>query len=176
MATFTVLPGPPPYGPAPEPFSPTGMGKHREGVVVQFSPGDGSEWVGNFQRGLTSFNSVLAWPEGQQVVVIAGGQGYVVDAYDRSCLETFGGQITEALQPSAGVVVLCSLTAMQAFGPQGRLWQTRRISWDGFRALRIEGERILGESWRPFGEHWVPFAVRVSTGEVEGGAFEDGQR
>jgi hypothetical protein len=48
-------------------------------VVVRFNPASVEPWVGNFQRGLTPYDSVLAHPDGRQVVIVAGGQGYVID-------------------------------------------------------------------------------------------------
>jgi hypothetical protein len=35
-------------------------------------------WVGNFERGATRYNSVLAHPDGRQVVIVAGGEGYII--------------------------------------------------------------------------------------------------
>jgi hypothetical protein len=48
---FEILAGLPTSGDWPEQFSATGMGAHREGLVVKFYPYSQSAWVGNFQRG-----------------------------------------------------------------------------------------------------------------------------
>jgi len=74
-ARWEVLDGLPAYGPMSEPFSTTGQGMHREGLVDRFFPPTGS-WVGNFQRGLSSLDEVFAHPDGRHVVVVAGGTGY----------------------------------------------------------------------------------------------------
>jgi hypothetical protein len=58
------------------PFSLSGQGLHREGLVVSFAAPSGT-WVGNFQRGDASLDEVLAHPDGQHVVVVAGGNAYV---------------------------------------------------------------------------------------------------
>src|SRR5262249_4803955 len=88
MQRFEILAGLPPYGAPALAFPSSGAGRHREGLVVRFNPGNVESWVGNFQRGATTYNAVLAHPDGRQVVVIAGGEGYVIDPESRS--ETTG--------------------------------------------------------------------------------------
>jgi hypothetical protein len=51
------------------------------------------------------------------------------------------------------------------------VWHSRRISWDGFDDLRIEGARIVGLAFDPMMEAWVPFAVDLLTGASEGGSY-----
>ena len=71
---WEVLEGLPVYGPMAVPFSATGQGTHREGLVVRFSPVTGT-WVGNFQRGLTSLDDVCAHPDGRHVVYAGRASG-----------------------------------------------------------------------------------------------------
>src|SRR5437870_3458051 len=106
MGRFRVLPGLPATGAGPEQFSETGRGKHSEGFVVEFFPEMKPSWVGNFQPGLTSYNAVLQLPSGRLVIVVAGGQAYVIDPDERSLLTTFGGQLDTALTvPGAELLV-----------------------------------------------------------------------
>ena len=53
----------------------------------------------------------------------------------------------------------------------GVMWRSRRISWDGFSELRLEGQRLFGQAWSPFGDAWLPFELDVRTGETEGGSY-----
>jgi hypothetical protein len=93
MITHNTLEGLPPYGDLPQQFSATGLGMHREGYVVQFRPETLDEWVGNFQRGLGSLEGVYEHPDPSLLVVVAGGQGYVLDLGTRSLKQTFGGML-----------------------------------------------------------------------------------
>jgi hypothetical protein len=79
MPAFEILPGLPPYGPMAKPFPSSGYASHREGFVVQFSSQKIGLWIGNFQRGLTNFSNVYEHPDGKRVVVVSGGDGYVID-------------------------------------------------------------------------------------------------
>src|SRR5689334_7941654 len=99
MVDFEILPGLPPYGPMAEGFSASGQGMHREGLVVRFMPLSAEAWVGNFQGGPASdCNQVLGHPNGREVIVIAGGQGYIVDVCARKCLGTFGGIVNSVFE------------------------------------------------------------------------------
>lgn len=170
MAMVRVLPSLPTYGPLPEQFSATGRGTHREGFVVEFLPEDAPVWVGNFQRGLTSLDEVLVEPGTKWVIVIAGGEAYVVEPRSRTCVETFGGQIEEVWKIPPGTLVFSNGLWFEALGPDGLSWRTRQVSWDGFRNVRVDGGVIRGEAWNPM-DDWAPFTVDVATGEVRGGSF-----
>src|SRR5437899_214164 len=91
--TSEVLPGLPAYGPMAEPFSATGRGKHREGLVLRFTSEAGESWVGNFQRSGNGIDYVVDHPNGSSIVVIAGGQAYTVDPESRQCLGCHGHSI-----------------------------------------------------------------------------------
>jgi hypothetical protein len=128
MPSVRVLPGLPPYGAPPEPFSSTGLGSHREGFVVEFVPDDGPTWVGNFQHGSTSFDVVLVEPGMECLIVIAGGEAYVVEPNTRACVRTFGGQIEQVFIPSPNTVVFSNGLWVEALGPSGLLWRSRRVT------------------------------------------------
>jgi hypothetical protein len=60
VANFEVLPGLPAVGPYPEQFAPDGRPTHSEGFVVRILPRTCEAWIGNFQRGLSMFDAVVA--------------------------------------------------------------------------------------------------------------------
>ncbi len=93
---FEVLPGLPAVGPYPDQFAPEGRPTHSEGFVVRFIPELGDSWVGNFQRCLSSFDEVVPHPNEMDLLVIAGGQAYVIDPISRKRKNVFGGAIVGA--------------------------------------------------------------------------------
>jgi hypothetical protein len=172
VAKFEVLPGLPPYGDWPEAFTATGQGRHREGYVVRFEPDGAAPWVGNFQSGLASFDTVLEHPNGRELLVIADGQGYVVDPLDRSKREYFGAQIEVALQiPELSSIVFGNGLWFESLGPAGWQWRSRRISWDGMQDLRRIGLRLFGQAWSPLEDRWLPFELDLRLGEFSGGSY-----
>jgi hypothetical protein len=166
---FSALPGLPAYREAPLQFSSTGMGMHSEGFVVEFFPPQNPSWIGNFQRGLTSLDKVLRHPDGESAIVIAGGECYIVDVSERRLIENFGGQFTSVMQvPNKSMVVLESPTGFEAVGSNGRVWRSKRVSWDGIRNVVIHEDQLIGEAWNL--DSWLPFRLDLDTGKHEGGA------
>jgi hypothetical protein len=172
MITHEVLRGLPGHGAEPEQFSATGRGTHREGFVVQVTPPHGGSWIGNFQRGLKRFDSVIDLPDEKRLIVVAGGVAYVIDAVERVCVRHFGSQIEQAWSTQDAVVFSNGID-FEAVGAAGEmLWRSRRVSWDGLRNLKMAGTTITGEAWRPADE-WVPFLLDLSTGKAQGGAYPE---
>jgi hypothetical protein len=179
MSSFEVLAGLPGTGPIPEQFSATGTGTHSEGFVVKFYRNKGEPWVGNFQRGICAFNGAFLHPNRHDVLIVSGGQGYVIDPETRRLLRTIGGAIEAIyeLEPLRLLVLDQQGLAFQAVGPVNHEWHTRRLSWDGFRNVKIHDSWIEGEGWDVIDEKWTSFTVDVLTGRSLGGAYklEDGK-
>lgn len=169
---FEILAGLPPYGPPAESFSATGRGRHREGFVVRFGANTAEAWVGNFQHGLGGLSNVFPHPNGREFVVIAKGQGYVVDPNDRTKCSYLDSTIDNVISISSrSLLVLSNNTNLSAIGPGGFRWETRRLSWDGIYDLRFDENTITGTAWSPLSNDVVPFTVDVLTGDAIGGSY-----
>ena len=102
------------------------------------------------------------------VMVIAGGQAYVIDVATRALIRTFGGQITDVLYvPARERTIFGNGLWFECVGAEGLLWRTRRISWDGMKEVSLDGERLHGNAYAP-DDTWSPFDVDLDTGEVTG--------
>ena len=175
MSSWRILPGLPAEGPAPAQFSATGKGTHREGFVVKFSPGSDECWVvGNFQPGITTFFTVLIHPNQGFLIVVAGGEGFVIDPKTRELVDQVGGGIEGSLMVSeAGLLLLYDSTTVRAIGTNGELWRTRRVSWDGIWDLQYGGGIVTGVSYDAIAELEVTFQINVSSGLVTGGGYQE---
>jgi len=165
------LGGLPGEGPAPRQFSATGHGTYREGFVVEFNPPGATAWVGNFQPGSTSLYRIIEEPANETVLVIAGGQGYAVNERSGALLATYDSDI-EFVERGASTTVIGDNLGFASYLDGGLLWRTRRISWDGFRNLRVEGGLIFGEAWC-FDDTWHLFSVDLLTGQASGGSYTE---
>jgi hypothetical protein len=154
----------------PRQYSATGKGMHREGFVVEFRLDASRSWVGNFQPGLTTLNDVLIDESAHVALVIAGGQGYRVRLHDGELLSEIGGTI-QSVYASLGIdgLVFCDGTDFELHRDT-LVWRTRRVSWDGFRNVKMGVKQLTGEAWM-FDDTWHPFSVNLATGEVEGGSY-----
>ena len=175
MSKFRKLPGLPGTGPLPVSF-PTGRTLHSEGFVVEFQTNDGSRWVGNFSEGLSIYSALFTHPDGSQVVVIAGGACYIVDPESRESEDSFGGWITAAYEiPELNKLILQTPISFIALSSEGILWETERISMDGFRDLKFKESKLIGEAWSPVEGPWHKFELDLNSGKFTGGASMRGQ-
>lgn len=174
MTEFEVLSGMPAYGPHPEQFSAHVWNTHSDGFVVSVQPRDAEAWVGNFQRGLSSYDAAHLHPNSRDVVVVAGGQAYVVTPTSRRLIETFGADIRWSHDIAEhGLLLLHNGLWFIAYGRDGRLWQSDRLSWDGIRGESISFPWLSGEAWTFDGDRWISFALNLETGDVSGGSYPD---
>ena len=171
----SVLPGLPAYGEPATVFSATGLGTHSEGLVVSFCMRDSPPWIGNFVRGLTKFDYVAVHPNRVAALIVAGGQGYVIDPVARQLQSTIGGAIVDAFaHPTTTAIVLNHQNlSFESIGAYGRLWRSRQISWDGLRFVEVTGNALSGEAWR-YDDTWHPFQLDLVSGAVRGGAYKEG--
>ncbi len=172
MPSFRILPGLPPHNAAAVPF-PADWGRcAREGFVVEFLTDTGESWVGNFRPGLGGVDDVRPHPNGRDVLVTAAGSVWIVDRNRRECAEDAGA--IDAIWPVSdpdGIVMSRQGLALIRLGAEGRLWHTRRISWDGFKDVQISWSEISGLAWAPWTPEWTRFTVDLRTGRVQGGSY-----
>lgn len=169
---FEILSGLPPYGDAALPFPSDGRYAFREGLVVRFNSMSPDEWTGNFQRGGTKFDVVLDHPDARQIVVIAGGAGYVIDPQLRKETHHMPGPIDYAVfLADLGMIVVGNGLEFGAIRADGTGWSSGRISWDGFRNVSISGSVLTGEAYSPLGDAWTPFTLDLQTGECVGAIY-----
>jgi hypothetical protein len=160
---FEILPGLPSCGPPAIYF--IEQGRYREGLVVRFYPNQSEPWVGNFLGGLTKYNAVIDHPNGTDIIVIAQGDACVIDVENRKIRHHVASQVEQVIRiPALGMVVIQNLINLIAITFDGSGWQSERISWDGFRNLKVCGTELLGEAYTPLGDAWMPFKLDLLTG------------
>jgi len=169
---FEILPGLPAYGPRAINFSTHGEREHREGLVVRFYPDRSEPWTGNFIGGETVCTRVLEHPNRSDVLVIAQGEASIVDPESRTVRDRMG-DIQEVIElPSLRSIVLRDFIRFTALKADNKGWRSPRISWDGFRNVRVHGRNLLGEAYTPVEDSWVPFKLDLMTGHCPDGIYE----
>jgi hypothetical protein len=169
-----ILPGLPPYGPTAVPFPASGRGAHRVGFVVEIDDGRGGKWVGNFQRAATTFDAAFETFGTDRPVIIAGGEGYLVDAPTHAELATFAGHIIWAHElPKIGRLILADDLRFYAVEREGLVWQSRRVSWDGMGNIVVRDGTIHGDAFSPMDDGHHPFEIDLATGAETGGSYSE---
>jgi hypothetical protein len=178
--TFELLHAPPMSG--------TVLERHfevsaRKNEWVRFTDDDGAEWVGVFGSGeISGYSAVVPFADdnGRTVLVVAGGQGYVVDATSGSLLRrTPWDYAQQAMSvPGRDFVLVADTTELWAAGRQeDRLaWRrepgwydanqtapTHRVALDGIRFDAVTSNALTGRVWELDG--W--YAFRLGLPELE---------
>jgi hypothetical protein len=183
MSRYEILQGLPIFGPMPVPFRAgewTGAWEgHSEGFVVRFTPEANEPWIGNFQPGSNGWEGVLPHPNGQHFIVVARGQGYIVDPGVRQLVTTFSRSIQHVVPlPEFGAIVFSDGLGFEAIKKDGIWWQSPRISWDEIRNINVEGTVLRGEASVPtvHGNAWAPFTLDLMTGQCDDGIYKEQMR
>lgn len=169
--TVRFLSGLPPYGPMPTAFPSEWASLGREGVVVEFASETGA-WVANFRPGMGGLQFAAILSNRLNAIVIAAGDLWVIDLTARSAVRKLPAieAMWEVKDPEGWVFSRQGI-ALARVGPEGIIWHTRRLSWDGFDQIKIDREELRGLAWSPLDDAWRPFSVELKTGKSDGGSY-----
>jgi hypothetical protein len=171
---YEILEGLPAYGPMYIPISADGEVFSYEGFVVRFYKKDGTSWVGNFKNGWTKYSKVFELPISDNLVVIANGQGYVIEPESQKLTSSFGGlEITELIATEDNRFIAATNTDLEIIDKDGTVWRSGRISWDGIEKLNIQGAIVSGISYGPMNndDYGTSFSFNLDTKEIHGGSY-----
>ena len=171
---YEVLSHLPPYGPMYIPISISGEPFYSEGHVVRFHLKDGSDWVANFELGWTELTFQHEFENGS-ILIVAQGNGYVMDSTVQKPLWTFGPDVREVIPYKNDQLILVNDLTVDLINHKGFVWESARISWDGIKDVNLVGDILTGCSLAPSFEEdkWVDFRINLETKEVEGGSFQE---
>jgi hypothetical protein len=144
-------------------------------VAVRVNPDGGQEWVGVFACGFDSnkvASGLYAHPDPNRICVVAAGYGYIVIARDPRLYERVIAQPVVAVYPAreAGLLLFTDFTNISAYGPEGIVWRTDRLTWEGLRVTSVTATTVHGFGWDMPRDKEVEFTVDLKTGEHAGGA------
>jgi hypothetical protein len=170
---FEILDALPTYGPMY--ISVTGDDEpyFSQGFTVRFFKKDQNSWVANFRPGWTGLNAVYEFIDQENILVIAGGTCYLMNPESSIPLEVFGVGYETVIKTLDNRLILQDLTDITIIEPNGDHWKTERISWDGLKGLKLEGNLVTGLSFDPMNDKkaWVEFVVDLEKRNVTGGSF-----
>ena len=98
----------------------------------------------------------------------------MVDPVTQALVRSGGGAITALWELDGPTSVLFSHQDiyLERIGATGRVWYSRRLSWDGFERIRFDGTRVTGLGWNAARETWQPFEVDLRTGQTAATAYD----
>ena len=144
-----------------------------KGFQVQFSPPNESSWVGNFARGISDSKLDAVYELSSPIfLIIAGGTAYIVNTEKKEILNEFGYGYENHVRTEEGGLVLADFTRITMINLDGTFWNSERISFDGIKDLKIQGDVVAGLSYYPPDKKWIPFSYNLKTKELKDGSYK----
>lgn len=155
------------------PVTENGEPYYSEGVPVRFHKSDGTSWVANFQPGWTDLKQVIEFENTSNLLVIAYGKCYLMNPNETKPLLVFGVSYSDIFNAGNNRLVLQDQTDLTIIEPDGTLWDTERISWDGLKDLKVESNIVSGLSYDPMydSDEWVKFSYDLDAKTLKGGSY-----
>ena len=165
----------PTYGPIHISVTENNENYFSAGFPIRFFKNDKTNWVANFKPGWTELNEIFEIGNQSNLIVIAGGMFYLMNPENEKPIKAFGGGFETYLKSKNGKIILQDQTDLTVIEPNGEHWSSERISWDGIKNLKLNGNLISGLSYDPMNEEneWVEFEMNIETRKVEGGSYRN---
>ncbi len=119
-------------------------------TFVLFEDENYQEWIGIFGNGsMVEFSLAIPFSTGNAALVIAGGQGYIVDInsgelkYRTECDYLLGAIAV----PERDLVIVCDTSNLYALTGTSQIWQSNFDSYNGFKFEQATPEQLSGHVW-----------------------------
>jgi hypothetical protein len=129
---------------------------------VRFRPSDSADWCGKFKRGIKSnFNQVHILND-EILFLLAGGQGYFVNAKLRKIEITEFEDLEEFIvdQHSRTVIATDGLGIL-LLQPETPSWESERFSYDGIQLSSVENGTVFG-TYNDLSDTWPKFRLKLA--------------
>ncbi len=114
---------------------------------------------------------VWSCPNPSWICVAAGGYVYLIDTRDPARWEQVEYRPVTEIHALPGLLLFSGFHSMLAWGREGKLWQTARLSWDGVRITAMDADTVTGLGWDMRTDQELSFEVDLKTGEHRGGGY-----
>jgi hypothetical protein len=114
---------------------------------------------------------VWTCPDAAMLCAVAGGYAYMIDTRAPERFQQIGYRPVTEVKPlaEARLLIFASFHSIEAWGADGRLWQTARLSWEGVRLTEASATELKGWGWDMRTDREVPFTIDLATGRHSGG-------
>ena len=116
---------------------------------------------------------IYSSPNPAELCALAGGYAYLIDCENPAqSTHVDLKPVVEVLPvPDHNLLLFSGFHVIHAYGEQGFLWTTARLSWDGIRLGKVVDGYLHGTGWNMLTDRDVPFVVDLATGRHTGGGF-----
>lgn len=137
-------------------------------VIVQ--PDGREPFLGTFALGFAdpaAPSGLWSCPSPNEICALAGGYAYIVDTLEPSHFAHLGFRpVLEARSLlDQRLLLFAGHHALLAWGSDGQLWESPRLSSEGLRLDAVTGNELHGSGWDLLSDREVPFTLDLRTGQ-----------
>jgi hypothetical protein len=138
-------------------------------LLIRPTPND-PEFLATFALGFADPavpTGLWACPNPRWLCAVAGGYAYLVDTADPKQWEMVEYRPVLSVTPllSQRLLLFAGHRSLAAFGPDGKAWETGRLSWEGVNILEVRESSLTGLGWDLIADKEFEFEVDLKTGE-----------
>jgi hypothetical protein len=144
----------------------------KSGLIIRVHPRARPAWVGVFASlGVVGLSGVFSCPRRNQLLVVACGTGYLVQADAPTVWSPLSMAHVRDVRavPDRQILLLVGEVNLEALGPTGTVWLTPRLASDGVEVVSLDRDRVIGRGWDAAANAHVGFTVGLADGAAEGG-------
>jgi len=145
-------------------------------MIVEVVPAVGGAWLGWFEADVVdSMNGAFACPSENDLLVVSGGNGYVVSAAHPGKFEILPGLIQGVARvPGMPLMAVWDEQDIALYGRSGMVWWAERVAEEGLRITAITPESIAAyvPNFSAGAEQLI--SIDVATGHVHGAWLRHG--
>jgi hypothetical protein len=106
-------------------------------------------------------------PNPNELCAVSGGYAYIIDTTTptRFTMIPFRPVLEIRPLPEHGLLLFVGHHAILAWGPNGQLWQSEKLSDEGLTIILIDANQLHGQGWSMITDKETPFIVDLKTGE-----------
>jgi hypothetical protein len=148
----------------------------RGALQLMVRPASGGAFLATCALGFTDPSmptGVFACPNPDELCAVAGGYAYIVDTThpEHSTHIALKPVVEVRSLPEQNLLLFSGFHTIVAWGEDGQVWQTTKLSWEGLRITSIVGNTLYGFGWNLMTDKEVAFSVDLLTGQHQGGGF-----
>lgn len=148
----------------------------RGALQLMVRPATGGTFLATCALGFTDPampTAVFTCPNPVQMCAVAGGYAYVIDTAqpERSTHIPLKPVVEVRPLVEQRLLLFVGFHSMVAWGRNGMVWESARLSWEGIRITSIDGDQLHGMGWNLLTDREIAFSVDLITGKHQGGGF-----
>jgi hypothetical protein len=126
----------------------------------------------------TTPTGVWSCPHPSWLCAVAGGYAYLINTTKPEVWHRVEYQPVLQIRPLVkhSLLLFAGHIALTAWGPNGKAWQSGRLSWEGITLGQIKDHTLTGTGWDLMTDREIEFQLDLRTGLHTGGVGRDAQR